>query len=76
METPKKLLIFSQKKTFLTFRATKTPKQLFIFPTLKKFLIFREMELSYILGNGISADNLQSLKIKILFLIKKQNFSN
>ena len=39
----KKFLIFSQKKTFLTFRKTEAPK---------KFFILQERELSYISGNG------------------------
>ena len=39
METPKKFLIFSQKKAFLIFQETVAPK---------KFVIFLETELSYI----------------------------
>ena len=42
-EAPKKLLIFSQKKAFLTFRETETLKKLLIFQeteTSKKLLIF------------------------------------
>ena len=39
----KKLLIFSQIKTFLIFRETEIPK---------KFLIFQETKLSYTSGNG------------------------
>ena len=42
METPKKILIFSQKKAFRIFRERETPK---------KFVIFQETELSYISGN-------------------------
>ena len=43
METPKKFLIFSQKKPFLIFQETET---------WKKILIFQEMELSYISGSN------------------------
>ena len=38
-ETPKKLLIFSQKKAFLIFRKTET---------LTKIYLFKETELSYV----------------------------
>ena len=43
METPKKCLIFSQKKAFLIFSETEIPK---------KFFIFQETELSYISGSN------------------------
>ena len=49
METPEKILIFSQNKTFLKFREMETPKKYFIF-----------QETSYISGS-----NFPCSKIKI-----------
>ena len=67
METPKKFLIFFQKKAFLIFLETETPPP--PPPQKKKILIFQETELSYISGNRnpkkisyISQSNFQSSK--------------
>ena len=52
-KTQKKFLIFSQKKTFLTFQEKVTRKKFFIFQemeTPKKFLIFQEIQLSNFLN--------------------------
>ena len=62
METPEKILIFSQKKAFLKFREMEIPKKCFIF-----------QETSYI--SGITSHARKS-KFFILFLIKKQNCLN
>ena len=66
METPKKFLIFFQKKAFLIYLETETPPPP---PPKKKILIFQETELSYISGNRnpkkisyISQSNFQSSK--------------
>ena len=65
METPKKFLIFFQKKAFLIYLETETPPP----QKKKKILIFQETELSYISGNRnpkkisyISQSNFQSSK--------------
>ena len=49
-ETPKKLLIFSQKKAVIIYYETETPKKSLYFRKWN-FLIFQETELSYTSGS-------------------------
>ena len=76
----KKFLIFSQKKSFLTFQETEIPKKnycIFLKESFsyisgngnpKKFLMFQEMQLSYVSGS-----NFQSSKNKKNPLLIRRN---
>ena len=61
-ETPRKLLIFSQKKVVLIFREMETPKKLFI---------FQETELSYISRNEAFLINISLIFQEVTFQARK-----
>ena len=61
-ETPRKLLIFSQKKVVLIFRKMETPKRLFI---------FQETELSYISRNEAFLINISLIFQEVTFQARK-----